>query len=124
MDDGTTGVSLFYIRIVVSLNFDEPYRICPGRFLAENTLWLAFASILSLYKLDYAVDENGKCIGVFEAFDVPPGVLKSVTLLTFPPLQISVECIPSHPKDFRCSIKPRSLQHEKLIRFGYTDTNL
>ena len=33
--------------------------ICPGRHFAKETLFLTFASVLSVYDIQPAVDENG-----------------------------------------------------------------
>lgn len=34
-------------------------RICPGRFLAESTLWIAIATILTTCTIGKAKDVNG-----------------------------------------------------------------
>ena len=38
--------------------------ICAGRYVAENTIWLAIASILHAFSVSPAKDENGKEIPV------------------------------------------------------------
>ena len=35
-------------------------RICPGRYLAVESVWLAMAYILTLYEVSAAKDENGR----------------------------------------------------------------
>ncbi|KAJ6604989.1 cytochrome P450 [Mycena sp. CBHHK59/15] len=35
-------------------------RICPGRFLATDTVWIVVASVLAAYKICKPLDENGK----------------------------------------------------------------
>jgi len=76
----------------VSFGFGR--RICTGQFVADNSLWIAIASILATCKITNAVDENGKII-------VPESTLTDGLL--------------SHPKDFRCIISPRSPSAKALI---------
>ncbi|KAJ8517792.1 hypothetical protein ONZ45_g5071 [Pleurotus djamor] len=35
-------------------------RICPGRFLAIDTIWIVIASVISVYKLSKLTNENGE----------------------------------------------------------------
>jgi len=44
--------------------FDFGFSICPGRYLAENSLFIAVATILQLFDISPAKDSSGK--------DVPP----------------------------------------------------
>ena len=44
-------------------------RICPGRYMAEATLWISIAVLLSVFDLSSAVDENGKPIDVKLEYD-------------------------------------------------------
>ncbi|KAF2813396.1 putative cytochrome P450 oxidoreductase OrdA-like protein [Mytilinidion resinicola] len=69
-------------------------RICPGRNLAENALFLNIAQTLAVFNIGKSV-ENGK--EVEPAIKFEPGVV-------------------SHPAPFENSIKPRSSRHEQLIR--------
>lgn len=69
-------------------------RICPGRFLADNTLYLSVAQSLAVFKIDKA-EENGKYIDVNPQFQ--PGVI-------------------SHPVPWRFNITPRTPTHEVLIK--------
>ncbi|KAF7760523.1 hypothetical protein Agabi119p4_11199 [Agaricus bisporus var. burnettii] len=70
-------------------------RICPGRHIAISTLYLSIATILSVFRIEKAIDENGRVI-------VPSKEYTSSFIV--------------HPKPFKCSIKPRSNEAEKLIR--------
>ncbi|KAL1737323.1 cytochrome P450 [Schizophyllum commune] len=70
-------------------------RICPGRFLAFDTLWIFVASTLAVYDIRKAVDGEGKVI--------EPQVAYESTLL-------------SHPLPFPCDIVPRSAAATALIR--------
>ncbi|KAF8510000.1 cytochrome P450 [Hysterangium stoloniferum] len=68
-------------------------RICPGRYLASNTLFIAAAYIIKTFDITPAKDADGR--------DIPiPG--------TYAPGAVAV------PDSFKCSIKPRS-GAEKLI---------
>ncbi|KAF1811944.1 putative cytochrome P450 oxidoreductase OrdA-like protein [Eremomyces bilateralis CBS 781.70] len=69
-------------------------RICPGRILADNTLYLSIAQSLAVFSIGKPV-ENGKEVEPVAKFD--PGVV-------------------SHPAPYKCMIKPRSSHHEALIR--------
>ncbi|KAK7756776.1 hypothetical protein SLS62_001219 [Diatrype stigma] len=69
-------------------------RICPGRLLADSSVWLTIAKSLSALEFRKPV-VNGK--------ELEPSVL-------FEPGGIS------HPYPFEASIKPRSPGHEQLIR--------
>ncbi|KAG7440087.1 cytochrome P450 [Guyanagaster necrorhizus] len=69
-------------------------RICPGRHLAYASVWITVASILAVFDITKAVDENGMII---EPSD------KVYTGLV---------CL---PEPFKCSIKPRSKEAEDYI---------
>ncbi|KAF9460008.1 cytochrome P450 [Collybia nuda] len=62
-------------------------RICPGRHLAESSLWLVIASILATFEISPAVDDSGRPI--IPKMDFTSGVMR-------------------HPVTFPCIIKPRS----------------
>ncbi|KAJ7670072.1 cytochrome P450 [Mycena polygramma] len=69
-------------------------RICTGKYVADNSLWIAIASVLAACKIENAVDANGNII-------VPEALLS--------------DGLTSHPKDTRCVILPRSPGAEALI---------
>ncbi|GKT42927.1 O-methylsterigmatocystin oxidoreductase [Colletotrichum spaethianum] len=69
-------------------------RICPGRILADNSIYLNVVQILAVYSLSKPV-RDGRVVEPDIKFN--PGVV-------------------SHPAPFDISIKPRSAHHEKLIR--------
>ncbi|KAJ5987004.1 hypothetical protein N7451_011369 [Penicillium sp. IBT 35674x] len=68
-------------------------RACPGRLLAENTVYLSVSRSLAVFNISKAV-ENGKEVEVKAEFQ--PGVI-------------------SHPVAWKCDMKPRSSAHEALI---------
>ncbi|KIK50452.1 hypothetical protein GYMLUDRAFT_182718 [Collybiopsis luxurians FD-317 M1] len=69
-------------------------RVCPGRYMAENTVWLAIASVLATVTLGKAKDEKGNEIDI-------PGDFTNAVL--------------RHPKPYQCSIVPRTPLARELI---------
>ncbi|EMD37249.1 hypothetical protein CERSUDRAFT_113891 [Gelatoporia subvermispora B] len=70
-------------------------RICAGRFLAQEELWLTMAAILATFTIGDCTDMVGGQISPETAF--MPGFLV-------------------HPKPFKCSMTPRSGEHEALVQ--------
>ena len=70
-------------------------RICPGRFVADNALFITIAQSLAVFTISKHVDKTGKAVEPEVAFE--PGTI-------------------SHPIPYRTSIKPRSKKHEELIK--------
>ncbi|KAG5642591.1 hypothetical protein DXG03_002515 [Asterophora parasitica] len=74
--------------------FGRRHVICPGRHLADASIWIAIASILAAVKISKAIDEDGK--------EITP--------------EISISCgITNSPHPFKCRIRPRSEQAKELI---------
>lgn len=75
--------------------FGYARRICPGRFLADESLFINIARLLAVFDIQKAVDDLGN--------EIDP----------------NVEAIPGllgRPVEFPYSIKPRSSRHMDLIR--------
>ncbi|EMD33937.1 hypothetical protein CERSUDRAFT_141279 [Gelatoporia subvermispora B] len=70
-------------------------RICPGKVLAQDELWITIASILATMTISKAVDSTG--VEITPENEDLPGLL-------------------SYPKPFRCSVRPRTDAHASLIR--------
>ncbi|KAJ8090311.1 hypothetical protein PM082_018907 [Marasmius tenuissimus] len=85
------------IRDITS-GFGFGRRICPGRYLAMFTMYITAASILAAFEISKAVDENGEVIEPKVEF---------------------ISNIQNRPVPFKCSIKPRSMIHEKLVTEAY-----
>ena len=49
-------------------------RICPGRYMAFNTIFIVTATILSMLSIEHDLDENGKPIPVKD--EVEPGFFR------------------------------------------------
>ncbi|KAJ6604729.1 cytochrome P450 [Mycena vulgaris] len=69
-------------------------RVCPGRILAFDTLWIVVASMLAVYNISKEIDETG-------AVKEP--------VVEFTPHLLS------HPMPFGCTIAPRSAAARHLI---------
>jgi cytochrome P450 len=70
-------------------------RICPGRYVADNALFITIAQTLTVFEIDKFVDGHGHILEPEVRFE--PGAI-------------------SHPVPYRCMIKPRSLAHVELIK--------
>lgn len=69
-------------------------RVCPGRFFADNGIFLNVAKTLAVFDLERGVDEEGRAVGV----DVRP---KSGVL--------------TYPTEFKYRLTPRSEEHVRLL---------
>lgn len=72
-----------------SIVFGFGRRICPGRHLADNTLYLSIAQSLAVFNITKVTGEEVRP-------EFQPGVI-------------------SHPVPWKCRISPRSPEHEALI---------
>lgn len=70
-------------------------RICPGKLLADSSVWLTVAKSLATLDIRTAVDSDMK--GETDSSLFTPGII-------------------SHPCPFKAKIEPRSREHEGLIR--------
>ncbi|KIJ24479.1 hypothetical protein M422DRAFT_274730 [Sphaerobolus stellatus SS14] len=69
-------------------------RVCPGRYMAEHSLFIAVASILQNFDITPARDSSGK--EVMPEYEWTSGAVSS-------------------PTDYKCTIKPRSKAAEERI---------
>ncbi|KAJ3774223.1 cytochrome P450 1 [Lentinula raphanica] len=69
-------------------------RICAGRYMADNTVWLAVVSVLATLTLGKAIDANG------DEIDIPGEYTTGMF---------------SHPKPYKASITPRNQNTKDLI---------
>jgi len=70
-------------------------RVCPGRWLAYDSIWIAVVSVLSVYNISTATDDEG--VPVQPTAEYTSGLI-------------------SHPKPFACWITPRSEAAAALIK--------
>ncbi|KAG2337220.1 cytochrome P450 [Suillus weaverae] len=75
--------------------FGHGRRTCPGRWFAENGLWVAAAAILAVLRIDHAKDSNGDRIEVKPEFGTGLVV---------------------HPKPFRCAFESVNTVREGQLR--------
>ncbi|KAJ2991428.1 hypothetical protein NUW58_g285 [Xylaria curta] len=75
--------------------FGHGRRICPGRYLANTSIWLTVARTLAVFNISKSLDENG--------LEIEPTVKLTVGAIT-------------RVEPFKATIKPRSPHHETLIR--------
>jgi len=69
-------------------------RICPGRKMANSTMFINIASILATFEITTAIDSKGRPIE--PSAEYGSGMLR-------------------YPKPFECNIKPRGAQAAALI---------
>ncbi|KAF7192514.1 Multifunctional cytochrome P450 monooxygenase [Pseudocercospora fuligena] len=69
-------------------------RICPGKLLADASVFLTIARALAVFDIKSPVDDDGRPVAPH--FDPEPGFV-------------------SHPAEFKARITPRSDNHEALI---------
>ncbi|KAI0932004.1 hypothetical protein AcV5_004645 [Taiwanofungus camphoratus] len=69
-------------------------RVCPGRWLAIDSIWIAVASVAAVFNISKALDEKGR--------PIEPDVQYTSTML-------------SRPNPFKCRIVPRSQAAAALI---------
>ncbi|KAL4244483.1 cytochrome P450 family protein [Abortiporus biennis] len=69
-------------------------RACPGKILAEASLWIVITSILSTFDITPCQDDDGNPV--------------------LPPMEFDIH-LTSRPKDLKCLIRPRTSQHASLV---------
>ena len=74
-------------------------RVCPGRYVADNALFITIAQSLAVFSISKLV-ENGKTVE--PAIEFEPGVV-------------------SHPSPYRTNVQPRSEKHRELIEKAEVD---
>ncbi|KAE9386329.1 cytochrome P450, partial [Gymnopus androsaceus JB14] len=93
--DASSGGPFIDIDSIHAYGFGR--RICAGRYMADNTVWLTIASVLATLSFGKLKDKQGNEILVYEEYT--NYFLRSS----------------SYPKPFQCSITPRTPHAEKLI---------
>ncbi|KAF8958419.1 cytochrome P450 [Flammula alnicola] len=73
-------------------NFGFGRRICPGKALAENSVFILIASIIWTFR--FSLDESEVLVPRFS------------------------EGLVSYPEPFKCKISPRSDQHRRLVKYS------
>ncbi|KAH7214259.1 cytochrome P450 [Fusarium oxysporum] len=70
-------------------------RVCPGRFLADDSLFISISRLLAAFEINKAVDGRGN--GIEPEISITPGMI-------------------GHIRDFPYDIKPRSEKYADMIR--------
>ncbi|KAJ7675686.1 cytochrome P450 [Mycena polygramma] len=83
-----------------TISFGFGRRICPGRHVADATVWAVIVSILSTFNIAKAKDANGQNIEIEATF---------------------TDELVSHPHPFKCAITPRSHVAKRLIEEAATN---
>jgi len=78
-------------------------RACPGRYLADNSLWIAIATILSTVHISREIGQDGK--------EIIPDATPITTGIT------------SHPRPFPCRLKARTEVKRLLLKQANTTGN-
>ncbi|KIK66620.1 hypothetical protein GYMLUDRAFT_908855 [Collybiopsis luxurians FD-317 M1] len=73
-------------------------RICAGKDMALSALWITVASVLAVFDISNALDENGQIID--------------------PPVKYDIGKLQNRPFPFKCSIKLRSPERLDVIKAG------
>lgn len=88
------------------------YSVCPGQDLANDSFWIAAASILKMYSISLASDTKGNEIPAKANFT--SGMISWVCIILWQ-FRSSQGLGDSHPEPFQCEIKPRSASAIKLL---------
>lgn len=88
-------------------------RVCPGRFLVNDSLWIAIATILATLTISNKLDENGNKI--IPSAKMTEGLARYACSVHIAAIHIDDNRVGSHPADLKCHITPRSPQAEMLV---------
>ncbi|KAI0061752.1 cytochrome P450 [Artomyces pyxidatus] len=80
---------------LLSAAFGFGRRMCPGRHLADSTLWIFVASVIASFQVDKAKDAEGQ--------EIPLDVAYTDGLVSL-------------PKPFKCAIAPRDERAASLVK--------
>ena len=87
-------------------------RMCPGRWLSYDSIWIAVASVLSVYNISAAIDDNG--LPMQPSVEYTSSSFRWVSGNAM--LSLTDVGVGSHPKPFKCRIVPRSEAAAALIK--------
>ncbi|KAG1886216.1 cytochrome P450 [Suillus subluteus] len=87
-------------------------RICPGLHLADASIWISTAMSLAVFDISKVV-ENG--VEITPEFEPSLDSIRCVAYFVMSGAGLDKHT-PSHPKPFKCSIKPRSATALGLIQ--------
>ncbi|KIJ51013.1 hypothetical protein M422DRAFT_244990 [Sphaerobolus stellatus SS14] len=98
-------------------SFGYGRRICSGKNLAEATVWLTMATLLSAFRWTNPVDRTGKTIDRIRATQPAPGGSAWYCTFSFSNRKINThhKNASSRPQDFTVQFIPRSKELEAII---------
>lgn len=99
-------------------------RICPGRRLGLQTVYLVVACVLSAFDIEPTLDEDGN--PQVPEVEFNNLIIRYVFLETSIRVAATLTTARHHirsPKPFKCKIKPRSEGAIKLVKEAYDATN-
>jgi hypothetical protein len=96
---------------VASFGFGR--RVCPGRYLSDNSLFITVASVLSVFDISPALGEDGKPVELQALFD--GDFFSYVVYLAWSTKVADTRPSNSRPVPFRASIQPRCREASELI---------
>ena len=89
---------------------------CAGKSMALDTIWIAIASVLSVYNITKAVDDRGNVIT--PQIKLKPGTVRYVHTTVE---DDGLTSVISHPAPFECVIEPRSAAALALIQHAHLE---
>ena len=110
-----TGVGQYLMSFSRGLPINIWFRICPGRYFADASLWIMMSNILAMFDIGPPLDASGnpQVIGNIKFTD---GLTRFVA---FPAQTVSTLTLlhaDSHPEPFECTIRPRNAGCAALIQ--------
>lgn len=96
-------------------------RVCPGRQLAEQSVWLLCATSLATLDVSKQLSNSGQTLE--PKVEYVGHLITYVCLPIYDGISLILISLIRHPKDFPCQIKARSRRMEDLIRHAVQDTN-
>ncbi|RKL49744.1 hypothetical protein BFJ72_g1200 [Fusarium proliferatum] len=104
-------------------NFGFGRRVCVGRFLADNSVWIMVATMLSVLRFCKKMSSDGKLIEPRVPIPTAPRYFCTLAKLetctqvfdNVVDTWLTMVFAASHPEHFDCVIKPRSLAAEALV---------
>jgi fumagillin biosynthesis cytochrome P450 monooxygenase len=88
-------------------------RICPGRYFADESLFLTCTMILSTFNVEKDIDENGTSIEPVAEYT--GNLVTYVERIAHSLSHACTDACPRHLKPFPCKITPRSENTEALL---------
>lgn len=106
MDDGTLSNE----HCAIGQRLNVVYSVCPGRYIADASVWIILSSIIAAFDF-YRADETGGLDHPFAA-----GALRQVKLLSCKRREAPTYSICRVPLPFNVRFEPRSSAIERHIR--------